>query len=341
MATTPDTRAMLDWQDIREHAAAFITTEYASLDREGAPITWPVTPYRGRDGNTLDIATGLTYPLKAERARRNPKVSLSFSQPLGSGLADPATFVIQGLATVRDADLRANSARYLAEAAARLPDAFEKIPTAMLRRMAWYWTRIWIEVSPVRVFWWPGGNLDRPPQLWKPQAPFTAHPSDPEPVGRGAGSWSTRAPTAWQVRVRDALDRLGTPVLTGVTSDGWPLPLRVRDAVQTPRGFRLRAPVGIEIGDGPACLTFHAHGAAFESQENISVTGHCRNVGEHVEFEAQRALNDFIIPADPIRRVIHLVSAGRRLRRRLDAEAQRRGQRVPRFDELGFGKAKR
>jgi hypothetical protein len=171
MAAIPDTQPVLTWASIREQAAAFITTEYASLDRSGAPITWPVTPYLGRDGRTIDVATGLTYPLKAERARRNPKVALSFSQPLGSGLTEPATFVIHGLATVRDADLRANSARYLAEVAARLPEAFDSIPTAMLRRMAWYWARIWVEVTPVRVLWWPGGDLDQPPQLWQPQTP--------------------------------------------------------------------------------------------------------------------------------------------------------------------------
>jgi hypothetical protein len=268
-------------------------------------------------------------------------VSLSLSQPLGSRLADPATFVIHGLATVRDADLRANSARYLAEVAARLPQAFDRIPTTTLRRMAWYWARIWIEVTPVRALWWPGGNLNQPPQLWQPQTPPTAPPSDPAPVGRGAGSWNTRAPADWRVRVRGALDRLGMPVLTTITPDGWPLPLRVRDASQTPSGFRMRPPAGIELVDGPACLTFHTHGPGFESQENTSVTGHCRNVGEYIEFGAERALNDFILPANPLRRAVYLMSAGRRLHRRLDSEARRRGQQVPRFDELGFNKTKR
>ena len=122
MAAVPHTEATLDWPAIRDQATAFIATEYASLDRGGAPITWPVTPYRGIDGRSIDVSTGLTYPLKAERARRNPKVSLSFSHPLGSGLAAPATFVIHGLATVRDSDLRSNSARYLAESSARFPD---------------------------------------------------------------------------------------------------------------------------------------------------------------------------------------------------------------------------
>lgn len=338
MAAIPDTQAALDWPTIRDQAAAFIATEYASLDRRGAPITWPVTPYLGISGQSIDVSTGLSYPLKAERARRNPKVSLSFSQPLGSGLAKPATFVIHGLATVSDADLRSNSARYLAESSARFPQLFASFPTPVLRRMAFYWARIWIEVTPVRVLWWPGGDLDQAPQPWQPQTPPTAAPSDPAPVGRGAGSWNTRAPADWRVRVRGALDRLGMPVLTSVTPEDWPLPVRVRDAEQTPTGFRVRPPAGADVADGPACLTFHTHSQVFDSQENITVIGRCRNGGEYIEFDAERTLNEFIVPANPLRRAVHMMSAGRRLRRRLDSEARRRGQQVPRFDELGFTK---
>src|ERR671932_2116676 len=66
-----------------------ITVEYASLTRANTPVTYPVTPYVGEDGRTLDVSTGLTYPAKAERARRNPKVALLFADPVGAGLADP------------------------------------------------------------------------------------------------------------------------------------------------------------------------------------------------------------------------------------------------------------
>ncbi|BCI88236.1 hypothetical protein NIIDMKKI_34420 [Mycobacterium kansasii] len=76
----------------------------------------------------------------------------------------------------------------------------------------------------------------------------------------------------------------------------------MRNAEQIPGGFRMRPPVGVDIVDGPACLTFHTHGPAFESQENASLTGHCRNTGEHIEFDVERALNDFIIPAKPAAR---------------------------------------
>ncbi len=87
----PTLHDRLTLESIVDHTARFVTTEYASLTSSSAPITWPVTPYRGVTGRTVDVATGLTYPLKAERARRNPKVALSFSYPAGSGIDRPAT----------------------------------------------------------------------------------------------------------------------------------------------------------------------------------------------------------------------------------------------------------
>ena len=51
----------------------------------GAPVTAPVTPYRGE--RTLDVSTGLTYPLKAERARRH-QPSLP-REPLPAARAPP------------------------------------------------------------------------------------------------------------------------------------------------------------------------------------------------------------------------------------------------------------
>src|SRR5262245_59310749 len=117
MSTT--TTTALDWPTILGTIERFVTTEYSSLTRSGAPVTWPVTPYGGLDGSTVDVATGLTYPLKAERARRNPKVAVSFSYPVGSGIVDAPTVLVQGVATVRDADLRATSSRYLQSSADR------------------------------------------------------------------------------------------------------------------------------------------------------------------------------------------------------------------------------
>ncbi|NMO01252.1 pyridoxamine 5'-phosphate oxidase family protein [Gordonia sp. TBRC 11910] len=335
MNPQPDTRTQLDWPSIAAQATSFIATEYASVSRDGTPVTWPVTPYSGTDRGTVDISTGLTYPLKAERARRNPKVALSFSEPTGSGLDAPATFVIQGYATVRDADLRANSARYLAQSAERFPDLTASTPDAVMRRMAWYWTRIWVEVTPVRVLWWPGGDLTAAPQVWEPASPFDVPASDPAPGGRGAGSWNCATPEPWQRKTLHAIEALGLPVLTVVDDAGWPLPLRMRAAQRTDFGFRLTPPNGVTIPDGAACLTFHTHAETFDSQSNVGVIGTCRWVGESVEFHAERLMQNFDVPRNPLRRAVHMLSAGRKLKRRLDSEAQRRGQRVPRYEELG------
>jgi hypothetical protein len=129
------------------------------------------------------------------------------------------------------------------------------------------------------------------------------------------------------------------PVLTTVTADGWPLPLRVRQAEQTASGFRVLPPAGVDVVAGPASLTFHSHGEVFDSQENIAIVGRSHvNADGTVDFEAQRALNDFIVPKNPIRRTLYMLAAGRRLNKRLDAEAARRGQQVPRFADLGFSK---
>ena len=91
--------------------------------------------------------------------------------------------------------------------------------------------------------------------------------------------------------------------------------------------------------DRPACLTFHTHDENFESQDNISLVGHCRSsqsADGTVEFDVERTLNDLILPKNPLRRTLQMLSAGRRLRTRLESEAARRGQTVPTFDELGF-----
>ena len=143
-----------------------ITTEYASLTARGAPLTYPVTPYLAEDGATIDVSTGLTYPSKAERARRNPKVSLLFSDLVGTRLSKPPVVLVQGLAAVRDADLQANTDRYLRQSLQKVPEAYAGMPAFLLTRMPWYFVRIWVQVTPLRILWWPAGDLDRQPECW-------------------------------------------------------------------------------------------------------------------------------------------------------------------------------
>ncbi|UDY36734.1 hypothetical protein [Dermatobacter hominis] len=333
MSSAPTTT--LDWPTVLEHIERFVTTEYASVTRAGAPVTWPVTPYAGADRSTIDVATGLTYPLKAERARRDPRVSLSFSFPVGSGITDAPTVLVQGLATVRDADLRHTSSRYLQAAADRFPEQFAGIPTWQLRRMGWYWTRMWVEVTPVRVLWWDGGDLQTAPQEWRAPAGTTAPPSDPAPHGTSSGAWSSKV-VDWRARRAGAIERLGAPVITTMSPDGWPQPWRAVEVAETPDGYELVAPTGIEVVDGPAFASFHSHAEVFDGQENIGLAGRVVVGGAGVRMVVDRALADFGVPTSKLGAAVSMMRAGRRLRPRLQREAARRDAVLPSFDELDF-----
>ncbi len=323
--------------EIVDTATRFLATEYASLTTAGAPITWPVTPYRG-ERSTIDVSTGLTYPLKAERARRDRRVALSFTLPTGSGLQSPPTIAVQGHATVRDRDLVATSSRYLRASAERFPDLYAQIPTWLMRRLDWYWTRAWIEVTPTRVLWWDRGDLTELPREWTAPTGTEAPPSDPLPQGTGAGSWNPARPD-WRRRTEGVLGRLPPPVLTIVDHDGFPLPLKVRSVRATGDGFAVIPPVGVDIRPGPAFLSFHAHTDRLESQENIGLTGttsieRLANGDTEVSFSADRALADFGVPPNKVRNAVQLIRAGRRLRPRLAAEAARRSTTAPALDDL-------
>ena len=122
--------------------ATSLACEYATLTHDGRPVTWPVTPYQGE--RTLDVSTGLTYPLKAERARRNPQVALSFSDPAGyasssGSTSRPPVVLVEGLATVRDADLQANTDRYVRESIPKVGTS--GTPWFLARTWAWYYAR--------------------------------------------------------------------------------------------------------------------------------------------------------------------------------------------------------
>ena len=59
--------------------------------------------------------------------------------------------LVQGHAAVRDADLQANTDRYARVSVEKLPASVEGQPKAILRRMVFYYARIWIEITPVRI----------------------------------------------------------------------------------------------------------------------------------------------------------------------------------------------
>jgi hypothetical protein len=268
--------------------------------------------------------------MKAERARRNPKVALLFADLLGSGRDRQAIVLVQGLASVRDQDLQGNTDRYVRCSLERFPEAYAAQPKWLLRRFAWYLARIWIEVTPVRILWWPDGRADESPQEWRAPEGTQARPSDPPPDGQSRRPRADRR-QEWRA---EAAAATGFPMhdLTVIDANGFPLIAPVRELEQTPAGFRLLVASGAKLPlAGPACLTAHTHDVPFTSQQNRTFVGRVieRNDAE-AEFEVDRLIPHWSIPSGKLAATIAFMRAGRQLRPLLAAECARRGQPPPR-----------
>lgn len=308
-----------------------ITCEFATLTRRTTPITQPVTPYLGTDGRTLDVSTGLTYPAKAERVRRDPRVCLLFADPVGSGLHDAPVVLVYGHAAVRDHDLQANADRYLQLSRQKLPGLYSQLPWFIVRTQRWYWSRIWLLTTPLKMLWWPAGHTDEPPRTW--YAPPSTAPltSDAAPPGHQPPPWQSTT-SEWRPRAAFAVRHLGIPVLTVVDADGFPVPVRVRAVEADPAGFHLTLPGFLAAPpQGPACLSFNDHDARFAREENATFVGTVAPDGASAHFTVERVLGDLSAPGSLPRRLWAVLNSRRRLLPRLRVEAARRGQPVPRI----------
>jgi hypothetical protein len=284
-------------QPVQDVFASFITTEYTTVDADGRPIAWPVTPYYKHGAPSIDVTTGLGYPKKANDARKNPKVALLFSDPTGSSLQRPPTVLVQGIATVDDRDLAANRERYASESAAKLPGAQKLNPPQSLRRFfGWYFDRIYVHVRPERIYVWPAGDGDAEPELYDSHIEETrsGHNEEPEvghadPIG-GMIDWDSR------------LDELGAryehAVLSCVAPDGFPFAVRVSVAPD-PAARRIEiasAPMGVPLEPGPACLTAHDHAPDFSWQRNFQLRGDLVAAGDGWALIPHRLVGGFEMP---------------------------------------------
>lgn len=151
--------------EVEQVLARFLCCEFATLGRDGTPIAWPVVAlYRDRG---FVLSTSIGFPVKAANVRRDPRVSLLFSDATGSGLADPPSVLVQGRATVDEGvhtwgdDLGAHWRRV-----ASLQPMSRHMSGSPPARwfMDWYYMRLVLRVTPETVRWWPGGDTSAAPR---------------------------------------------------------------------------------------------------------------------------------------------------------------------------------
>ncbi len=289
------------------------TAQYATVSAAGMPVDTPVLYFPSPGLASIDLATGLSYPAKAERARRNPKVGLWIE-----GAPDEPVVSIAGMAAVRDSDLQANVDRYVSEAGYTLAHN----PTWELAHQAvWYWTRILVEVAPVRVLWWDNvAALADPPRRWDAPA-GTAYPqSDLAPQGKVSKPADWELPP-WQELARRALERGDTCHLTTIDAEGFPLPVLASNPHVTSEGFDLDLPQGIAWPlAGKACLTFRGI---------ETFLGEVVQSGNSATLRVERTLPVFPMTIDMTQLWEPVPHTREQLMARLLHETQRRGQPIP------------
>ncbi len=315
-------------REVTEVFERSLTVEYATLTGTGKPVTAPVGPYVGRSG-TLDIQTGLCFPAKADRARRNPKVCLLFADPIGAGMGGLPVVLVQGHAVVRDADLQANTDRAVALAVAKYPAAFKGVPRLVLGRMAYYFARIWVEVTPLHIRWWPNRALDVAPRQWRADADVVLPTSDPPPSGEPPPPWAA-APADWRPVATRSLGRLALSDLSTLDDDGYPICLPVGlGPLDDDKVAVFLGPGAPEVLPGPACLSLHSHNEVYTGQENHTLVGSLATDAKGSWFHIERALGDWSTPGNRLQVAWSFVANAPALRPRLKSEARRRGQPVP------------
>ncbi len=157
--------------EVQASIREFRTCEFTTISKSGSPVTWPVSARYLRSLDCFLLTTSIGLPQKAFNVRRNPKVSLLFSNPYASGLSHPPAVLVQGDAVAPDEIFSTPNAtpelrEYWLEAIYSRQFATEMISTNPLMRglMDWYFMRLVIQITPRTYFWWPDGDFSRPAQ---------------------------------------------------------------------------------------------------------------------------------------------------------------------------------
>ena len=140
-----------------------LVSELTVVDPTGLPVTHPLIPLY--DGELIYLTSSILFSKKLEHIKRNPKVSISISDPVAVKVERFHRATIQGDATVDDSDLHEGWERVL-------PLWREKEPAIdffLGKRVALplFFERAVIEVRPTRAFLWEGGATNRPPQVFE------------------------------------------------------------------------------------------------------------------------------------------------------------------------------
>jgi general stress protein 26 len=150
---------------VQELVDAALVTELTVVRGDGRPITYPLIPLW--DGEHVLMTSSILFSRKLEHIKDNPRVSLSFSDPVAlGGQQDRAT--VQGEARVIDGDPHTDWEKVLPLWSAKEPVILQFLKARVAFPL--FFERSVIEVKPRRVLYWPDGDTSNPAQISKAAA---------------------------------------------------------------------------------------------------------------------------------------------------------------------------
>jgi hypothetical protein len=295
--------------------------EFTTLTATGVPIDTPLLSFLEEDLSKIGMATGLAYPIKAERVRRNPKVGLLYEGLLPN---EPALISIAGMAATRDSDIQANVVKYVAETGLFGPPS---VPWEIRRKAVWYWARILIDIVPKQILWWDSAaHLNKPPHRWDAPAGTVYPTSDRAPAGKASAAPKWNQPP-WQELAKEVLSRNTAGHISSIDADGFPRPMRTTSLTRTNDGFLLTVPDHAPgARSGPASLTFFGR---------ETFIGLLKDAGSsRLKLVVERALPILPLVADPNETWNPKPDTLAALSGRLNEELGRRHQPLPSVPEV-------
>ena len=135
--------------------------ELTVIGRDGRPISHPLIPLY--DGERIYLHSSTLFSKKLEHIKRNPKVSLSLTDPIAmKGVEGRAT--IQGTARVVGDDPHTDWERLILDLWKAKEPAINDFLKARVA-LPLFFERAVIEITPERCLLWPDGDTQRAPQV--------------------------------------------------------------------------------------------------------------------------------------------------------------------------------
>lgn len=147
-------------EEVKELLRTALVGEFTVIGKHGEPVTHPLLPLW--DGERIYMTSSVSFSRKLDHIKRDPRVSLSISDRVASrGLETRAT--VQGTARVIEDDPHTTWEQVLPLWRAKEP----AIDFFLSKRFALplFFERSIIEVTPVRVYWWPDGDTTKAPRV--------------------------------------------------------------------------------------------------------------------------------------------------------------------------------